>query len=77
MKITFKQKFLIKKHYPHLILRFMSNGEVQAKKSKSGVWGILYNPEQTKKHLDALAPDLKPIKPYRPINRGQQPLDLD
>ena len=24
-----------------------------------------------------IAPDLEPIKPYRPINRGQQPLDLD
>lgn len=55
MKITIKQKFLIRKHYPDLILRFMSNGEVQAKKSKNGTWGILYNPEQTKQHICALS----------------------
>lgn len=51
MKLTRKQKTQIKAHYSYMPLRFMADGTVMAKKSS---WGVLYTPEQTKSHLDAI-----------------------
>ena len=57
MKWTIKQKKIIKHYYrvSYQCFRFMSNGEVQAKRDKyDSVYGVLYTKEQSKSHLQEI-----------------------
>lgn len=55
MKLTSDQKQAIKSHWKDsYILKFQDDGTVLGKTSKSGEYGILYNPKDTVAHLQAI-----------------------
>ena len=54
MKITRKEKEIIRRHWAEYKLRFLSDGTVMAKKGET--YGVLYGPRETAAHLSAIRP---------------------
>src|SRR5271166_1694578 len=48
---TKREKAIIKRHYPHLRIRFMARG-VMAQKQAGGAWGLLYSNKDARAHID-------------------------
>jgi hypothetical protein len=51
---TRKEKAIIRYHYRWWKLRFKTDGTVWAKKSLEQPWGVLYFPEDARRHLECV-----------------------
>ena len=62
MEITKEEKAAIRKYYEgQYKIRFLPDGTVEAKKTGSSSWGILYTPWYTEQHLEWLRNEKKVI----------------
>jgi hypothetical protein len=54
MKITAAEKAEVRRHWGYLKLRFKKDGSVEGQQHPGGSWGLLYSPEDLKRHVESI-----------------------